>query len=50
MENILALIAVGLFVASITTGIFTENTWKNTVITWALLAAGMAVFGVVLTF
>ena len=49
MTNLLALIAVAFFVAAITIGTFTENTWRNTAITWALLSIGAAVFGIVLT-
>lgn len=49
MNNLLALIAVGFLLAAIIIGTFTESTWKNTVITWALLSIGAAVFGIVLT-
>ena len=49
MNNIMTLIAVAFFVAAIIIGTFTENTWKNTVITWVLLSIGATVFGITLT-
>ena len=49
MNNILTLIAVAFFVAAIIVGTFTESTWRNTAITWALLSVGAVMFGITLT-
>ena len=49
MNNLLILIAVGFFLAAIIVGTFTDNTWKNTAITWTLLFIGSITFGIVLT-
>jgi len=49
MNNILVLIAVMFFVAAIIVGTFTENTAKNLLITWGLLAIGGTLFGIGIT-
>ena len=49
MGNILALWAVGFSLAAILVGMFTENTWKNTGITWALVLIGAVLLGIALT-
>ena len=49
MNTILVLVAAIFLVAAILVGSFTENTWKNCAITWALLAVGVVIFGIVLT-
>jgi hypothetical protein len=49
MENILITVAVIFFVAAVLVGSFTESTWKNTGITWALLSIGIILFGIILT-
>ena len=49
MNTILVLVAAAFFVAAILVGAFTENTWRNCAIAWALLAVGVVIFGIVLT-
>ena len=49
MNTITLLIAVIFFVAAIIIGSFSDNTWKNTAITWALLSVGITMFGITLT-
>ena len=49
MNTILVLVAAIFLMAAILVGSFTENTWKNCAITWALLAVGVVIFGIVLT-
>jgi hypothetical protein len=49
MGNIMILIAVICFVAAIITGSVTENTWRNTAMTWSILSVGITLFGIALT-
>lgn len=34
---------------AILVGSFSDNTWKNTLITWIILSVGIALFGIALT-
>lgn len=49
MSNCMVLMAVMFFMAAIIVGLFTENNWRNTAITWGLLSVGAVLFGLVLT-
>ena len=48
MGNILVLWAVGFFLAAILVGFFTENTWRNAGIAWAILSIGIILFAIAL--
>ena len=49
MSTITLTLAVIFLVAAIIVGSITENTWRNTAITWGLLSVGAVLFGLVLT-
>jgi len=49
MNNVMILAAVIFCVAAVLTGTFTENSWRNTGITWGLLSIGATLFGIGLT-
>ena len=49
MEKILMLLAVAFFVAAIIVGSVADNTWRNTGITWVLLAVGCVSMGILFT-
>ena len=49
MKIILALIAAAFLVAAIVVGFITNDTWKNVGKTWALLACGATMLGILLT-
>lgn len=49
MSTITLTLAAIFLVAAILVGSFTENTWKNCIRTWTLLAIGSALFGITLT-
>jgi hypothetical protein len=49
MNTVMIILAVIFLVAAILVGSFTENTWRNTAITWGLLSVGAVLFGFVLT-
>lgn len=49
MNSIITLIAATFFIVAILVGIFSENTWKNVGVVYALLAVGSAIFGFALT-
>lgn len=49
MNDILVIMAVIFFVAALSVGILSEDTWRNLGITWGLIAIGATLFGIALT-
>ena len=49
MNIILIILAMAFCMTAVACGAVTEDSWKNTAITWALLIVGIVLFGIALT-
>ena len=49
MNVILVILAMAFCMIAIVCGATSEDSWKNTAITWALLIVGIVLFGIALT-
>jgi hypothetical protein len=46
MDTLMTLMAMAFSMSAVAFGSLSKNTWRNTAITWGLIAIGIVIFGI----